>query len=455
MDHREQPNIVLINCDDLGYGDLACYGSQVHSTPVLDELAEQGIRFTNFYMASPVCSPSRGAMMTGCYPRRIGFGSFEGKGVLFPGQGVGLNPNESTMAAELRRQGYATMLIGKWHCGDQPEFLPTHHGFDAYYGIPYSNDMGRQVNREQHPPLPLMADATVLQEQPDQTALTERYAEQAVRFIRNHQDTPFFLYLAHMYVHLPIYVPDRFMKSSRNGAYGAAVAAIDWVTEVLVDELRQDGIEQNTLIIFTSDNGSRADHEGSNGPLRGRKGTTWEGGMRVPCIMYWPGTLAPGQVCDEVTSSIDFLPTLVHLAGGTVSHQRPIDGRDIRPLLFQEENAVSPHQAFFYYAGDTLEAVRVGRWKLHVHKGKEPMEALYDLDADIGESRNVYQEHPDVVQQLSAWLEECRNDLGDAATGATGAHCRPIGRVENPVPLTHYDSRHPYMMALYDLGDFG
>lgn len=455
MDLRSKPNIVLINCDDLGYGDLACYGSRVHSTPELDDLAAQGIRFTNFYMASPVCSPSRGAMMTGCYPRRIGFGSFEGKGVLFPGQGVGLNPEETTMASLLRDQGYATMIIGKWHCGDQPEFLPTEHGFDEYYGIPYSNDMGRQVHREHYPPLPLMVNDQVLQEQPDLTSLTERYAEQAVRFIRKNKEQPFFLYLAHMYVHLPLYVPDRFSRHSRNEAYGAAVEYIDWVTGVLVDELKQNGIENDTLIIFTSDNGSRADHEGSNGPLRGRKGTTWEGGMRVPCIMYWPGEIEAGQVCREIASSIDFLPTLVQLAGGQVPDDRIIDGKDIRPLMFQAPHSSPVHQAFFYYAGDTLEAVRAGSWKLHVRKGREAVQALYHLDRDPGESQNVYEDHPNVVQALRKLLDDCREDLGDAAMGMEGANCRPIGTVKNPKTLTTYDEKHPYMVALYDLEEFG
>lgn len=236
-----KPNIVLINCDDLGYGDLGCYGSPVHRTPVLDRMAEEGIRYTDFYMAAPLCSPSRGAMLTGCYPKRIGFGTFEGRQVLFPGQGVGLNPKEHTMAKALKEQGYSTMLVGKWHCGDQPEFLPSNHGFDHYYGLPYSNDMGRQTGREDYPPLPLMLDDDVLQEQPDQASLTERYIEQSVRFIRQNKDTPFFLYLAHMHVHLPLYVPDRFLKQSRNGAYGAAVEGTGHVHGLSADVRRFGG----------------------------------------------------------------------------------------------------------------------------------------------------------------------------------------------------------------------
>jgi len=271
-------NIILMNCDDLGYGDLACYGSPCNSTPHLDRLAAEGMRFTDFYMASPVCSPSRGAMLTGCYPPRIGFGSFDGRGVLFPGDPIGLNPSEITIAALLRDAGYATKIVGKWHCGDQPEFLPTRHGFDSYYGLPYSNDMGRQKVDDKWPPLPLLRDEEVMQEQPDQSGLTERYVEESLRFIREQRQRPFFLYLAHMHVHLPIYAPARFLRESRNGAYGAAVACIDWAAGVIMAELRRLGLEDNTMVIFTSDNGSRCRGEGgSNGVLRGIKTTTWEG----------------------------------------------------------------------------------------------------------------------------------------------------------------------------------
>ncbi|MDP7134262.1 MAG: sulfatase-like hydrolase/transferase, partial [Planctomycetota bacterium] len=295
-----RPNIILINCDDLGYGDLGCYGSEVNKTPALDRMAEEGMRFTDFYQASAVCSPSRGAMLTGCYPRRIGFGSFEGRWVLFPGQAVGLNQEEKTVASLLKEQGYATMLVGKWHCGDQPEFLPTRHGFDHYYGIPYSNDMGRQAGREHYPPLPLMDDDAVIQEQPDQASITERYVERSVRFIRENRGQPFFLYFAHMYVHLPLYAPQRFLRQSENGSYGAAVECIDWAASVLFDEIKELGLDENTLIVFTSDNGSRGrDEGGSNSPLRAQKGTTWEGGQRVPCIVRWPGKVPAGKMSSE------------------------------------------------------------------------------------------------------------------------------------------------------------
>jgi len=455
---REQPNVILINCDDLGYGDLSCYGSVKHDTPCLDRMAREGIRFTNFYMASSVCSPSRGAMLTGCYPPRIGFGDFEGRWVLFPGQGEGLHPNEITIGKALQQQGYATMLIGKWHCGDQPEFLPTRHGFDHYYGLPYSNDMGRQAGagRPEQPPLPLMLDEDVLQEQPDQTSLTERYLEQAVRFIRGHKQKPFFLYLAHMYVHLPLYVPDRFLKESRNGAYGAAVACVDWVAGAIMDELKRQGIDENTLVIFTSDNGSRCDHEGSNGPLRGRKGTTWEGGLRVPCIARWPGTVPAGVTSDEMIASLDFFPTLVRLAGGRVPTDRVVDGYEISSVMFDGEGTVrSPRETFFYYMKNHLCAVRAGRWKLHVWRQGGQVRELYDLDADIGETTNLIGEHPEIAARLERLLESCRTDLGDEATGRTGSGCRPKGKTARPEALTHYSLNHPYLISMYDMEDYG
>lgn len=451
-----KPNIILINCDDLGYGDLGCYGSTINKTPALDKMASEGMRFTDFYMASPVCSPSRGAMLTGCYPPRIGFGSFEGRGVLFPGQGVGLNPSEITIARLLKDQGYNTQIVGKWHCGDQKEFLPTRHGFDHYYGIPYSNDMGRQTEDDHRPPLPLLRDEEVIQAQPDQRAITERYVEECVRFIRTNKNTPFFLYLAHMHVHLPHYPPERFIRDSQNGVYGAAVACIDWATSVLFHELKTLDLDDNTLVIFTSDNGSRArDEGGSNAPLRSTKATTWEGGQRVPCLMRWPGKIPAGQTTRELTLSMDFYPTLAALGGATVPQDRIIDGKDIRPLMFGESNAKSAHDAFFYYKQNSIEAVRSGPYKLHIRKDKQDIQELYNLETDIGETTNVYDQHPDVVQTLQTKIDACRKDIGDDAAGITGQNIRPAGRVENPVPLTSYNPDHPYFIAMYDLKERG
>jgi len=464
----DRPNVILINCDDLGYGDLACYGSEVNRTPHLDDLAARGVRFTDFYMASSVCTPSRGAMLTGCYPKRIGFGVFQEKHwVLFPGMAEGLHTSEKTIASVLKQQDYATMLVGKWHCGDQPEFLPTEHGFDDYYGIPYSNDMGRQRwpwgdrGSSGYPPLPLISGDSVIEEQPEQEGLTERYAERSVQFIRDHQDEPFFLYLAHMHVHRPVLVANRFVKSSQNGPYGAAVEAIDWVTGVLVHELRRLGIEENTMVVFTSDNGSKGSEGGSNAPLRGGKGSCWEGGFRLPLIVAWPGQIEAGQTCEQVATSMDFLPTFAGLAGADVPDDRILDGKDIAPLLNDPQGATSPHEAFFYYQTDCLNAVRAGEWKLHVFRPTgcgEPSEAvleLYNLKQDIAESNNLAAERPEIVAQLQAHLVRMRDDLGDLATDQPGANCRPVGVAANPKPLTEFDPDYPYICAEYDTDEAG
>ncbi len=459
---RDHPNIVLINCDDLGYGDLGCYGSELHETPALDRMAAEGVRFTDFYMASPLCSPSRGALLTGCYPPRIGFGSFEGLPVLFPGQPVGLPDTEISLGRLLSDAGYATLMVGKWHCGDQPEFLPTNHGFDHYLGLPYSNDMGRQRgtattadgDQPGYPPLPLLEDDRVLEQQPDQSSLTGRYVAEVVDFMRTNRDRPFFVYLAHLYVHLPIYVEDRVVAMSRNGSYGAAVASIDRAAEVILGELSELGLDDDTLVVFTSDNGAldRADG-GSNLPLRGHKGTTWEGGMRVPGIARWPGTLAPGRVCDEVVTSMDLYPTFARLAGTAPPADRIIDGRDLTPLLF--DDGPSPHEAFAYYLMDDLCAVRSGRWKLHVARDGQPVRELYDLSTDPAETVDAADDHAEVVARLTMIAEEYRRRLGDARSGVEGVEVRPIGRVPEGRTLTTYDPTHPYHASEYDLPDRG
>lgn len=452
MPHR--PNIILINCDDLGYGDVGCYGSTRNKTPHLDCLAAEGMRFTDFYQASSVCSPSRGAMLTGCYPPRIDFGEFDGKGVLFPGDPTGLNPHEQTIATLLKATGYATALVGKWHCGDQREFLPTRHGFDHYYGIPYSNDMGMQKCRpECTVPLPLLKDEEVIQEQPDQCGLTERYVEKCIEFIRAHKHGPFFLYFAHMHVHLPLLVSQRFLEASSNGAYGAAVECIDWATGALMAELVRLGIDRNTLVIFTSDNGSRArDEGGSNAPLRGTKATVWEGGFRVPAIFRWPGVIPAGVVQHTMMSAIDFLPTFCALANAPLP-RLPIDGLDFSSVLLGQQLR-GPRTTFFYYAMHRLAAVRHGAWKLklgtEVWEQESPLPELYNLDTDLAEQHNVYHDHPDIGAQLASLMDECRAALGDAWRGIAGTQRRPKGRVAHPVTLTHFDPHHPYMIAEYD-----
>jgi len=445
----KQPNIILINCDDLGYGDLGVYGSTANRTPAIDRMAAEGVRFTDFYMASPVCSPSRGAMMTGCYPPRIGFGSFEGQCVLFPGQGVGLNPSEITIARLLKQAGYATAHIGKWHCGDQEEFLPTRHGFDEYYGLPYSNDMGRQANAFGFPPLPLIDGERVIEQQPDQASLTERYCERGIRFIRDHQSGPFFLYMAHMHVHVPHYAPERFRKQSYNGDYGACVECVDWCTDVILHELASLGIERETLVIFTSDNGSRGDRGGSNKPLRGNKASTFEGGLRVPCIMRWPGRIPAGSVVTDMAWSMDFYRTFAALAGANAPDDRIIDGGNILPTMLDPAARI-PDRPFFYYWMDELRAVRFGDYKYDcVNK------ALYNLRRDIGEENDIAGSNNDIVGRMEAMLAACRLDLGDSLAGTIGANIRPSGLVDNPKPLTEYHEDHPYYMAMYDKPDMG
>lgn len=453
----DRPNIVLINCDDLGYGDLGCYGSTRNATPGIDRLAARGIRLTDFYQGAAVCTPSRAAMLTGCYPRRVGMDVFDhGNKVLFPGDAIGLDPSEQTLGSMLKDAGYATAMIGKWHVGDQPEFLPTRHGFDRSFGLPYSNDMGRQVgDRKTFPPLPLVeGDAQgewIVELQPDQSSLTERYVEHAVRFMRAHRDGPFFLYLAHLHVHLPHYAPEVFLRASTNGRYGAAVLCIDWATRVIHHELRALGLEHNTIVIFTSDNGSRVrDEGGSNAPLRGVKGTNWEGGIRVPAIVSWPGQLSEGMTCGAMCTAMDFLPTLARLSGGTLAPAGPIDGVDLTSVLERPEMAASPHDRFLYYERDRLEAIRSGDLKLHLRTGE-----LYDLRTDIGEQRDIATERPDDVRTLTDLADGVVDELGDALANKPGTACRPPGRVDSPQPLAEHDSAHPYLIEMYDLPECG
>lgn len=456
-----KPNILYVNCDDLGYGDLGCYGSVLNRTPAIDSLAKEGTRFTNFYAASPLCTPSRGALMTGCFPPRIGFSSFDGKVVLMPGQGIGLNRSEMTLPRMLKSVGYETMIIGKWHCGDQPEFLPKNYGFDHYYGLPYSNDMGRQSRTwgialeeldKRYPPLPLIADDEVVEQQPDQSGLIERYVEQAIRFIRHHEG-PFFLYFAPLQVHLPLYAPERFVRESRNGDFGACVECVDWAVSVMVDELKRQGLYENTMIIFTSDNGSRGDHGASNGVLRGSKGTTWEGGQRVPCIVRWEGHIPAGRECHSLAGNLDFLPTFAALTGSKLG-ELPIDGVDIGPALFEEGNPCVRND-FYYYYTDILEAVRSGDWKLHFRKEGKSFSALYNLCEDPGESTDRSGEYPEVLERLNGLAKQCREQLGDAAVGEPGREVRKPDRVNSPHMLTGYEPTHPYIIALYDKQEDG
>ena len=464
-----KPNVIIIFADDLGYGDLGCYGSKINKTPTLDKMADEGKKFLDFYVSSPVCSPSRSSLLTGCYPQRISFGTFDGLRVLFPGQGIGLSTEEDTIAKILKESEYNTKIIGKWHCGDQEEFLPTNHGFDSYFGIPYSNDMGIQIENKDYdpndstlgkvtewdrPPLPLIRDKEVIQEQPDQRSIAERYTEDAVRFMRENKENPFFLYLAHMQVHLPLYAAEKFVNESENGDYGACVASIDWSTKVIFDELKELGIDENTIVIFTSDNGSRLENQGgSNGDLRGRKGQTWEGGQRVPCIIRWPKKINPGTECNEIATTMDFLPSITNLIDGKKPSKK-IDGIEMTDLFFSNDNS-SKRDSFFYYNEDDLEAFRYKNWKLHIKKEGTNVNELYDLSKDIGESNNIFDDNKDIVEELLVSINDCRKELGDKSLNMNGTEVRPAGRVKNPKPLTKFESNHPYMYAEYDKGERG
>ena len=438
-----KPNIVIIFCDDLGYGDIGCFGSTKHHTPNLDRMAAEGRRFTSFYVTSGVCTPSRSSLMTGCYPRRVNMHQNEKNlCVLFPVNQRGLNPDEITMAEVLKGQGYATACIGKWHLGDQPEFLPTRQGFDYYFGIPYSNDMGTNQGPGR-PPLPLLRNEEVIEAPADQDTLTKRYTDEVIRFMRENRDRPFFVYLPHTMPHNPVHASDEFRDSSANGRYGDSVEEIDWSAGQILAALKALDLDKNTLVIFTSDNGAAKRWGGGNGPLRGYKGSTWEGGMREPCIMRWPGTIPAGTECDELACTMDLMPTFARLAGTSAPKDRIIDGLDIWPLMAGKAGAGSPREAFYYYQMDQLQAVRSGKWKLHLplkpkkrNWGKPEPEGplmLFDLDADIGEQKNVADRHPRVVERLLALAEKARADLGD--TGRPGKNQRPAGFVENPKPL--------------------
>jgi arylsulfatase A len=445
-----KPNLVLILMDDMGYGDISPFNPDTKNrTPNLDRMANEGMKLTSFY-AAPVCTPSRAQVLTGCYAKRVSLPN-----VLFPASPVGLSRHERTVASLLKARGYATLCVGKWHVGDQPAFLPAHYGFDHYFGLPYSNDMGGEWDCADHgpvpgrmPPLPLVRDDRVIEtlKPADQDRLTERYTDEAVRFIRDHKDSPFFLYLAHTAVHVPLRPGDKFKGRSANGTYGDWVEEADASVGRVLDALRELHLEENTLVVFSSDNGpwlTQGRNGGTAGPLRGGKGSTYEGGVREPTLAWQPGRVAPGSTCDAVAGNIDLLPTFVRLAGGTVPGNPKIDGADIAPLLYGKTKD-SPRPAHFYFNGTRLEAVRCGPWKLAVAPQKEhngrpgPKETwrftpkLYDLDDDVGETTDVADKHPDVVNRLRQFASQMDADLG---TTKLGPGVRPPGFVMAPQPL--------------------
>ncbi len=441
-------NFVVILIDDMGYGDIGPFGSKLNRTPNLDRMAAEGMKLTSFYGA-PVCTPSRAQMMTGCYAKRVSMPN-----VIFPICPTGLSTQEKTVAALLKERGYATLCVGKWHLGDQPEFLPARHGFDHYLGLPYSNDMGGNARPakagakpDPRPPLPLVQDANVIEAPADQDKLTKRYTEEAVKFITAHRDRPFFLYLPHTAVHVPLHPGEAFKGKSANGTYGDWVEEVDWSVGQVLDTLRKLALDKNTMVLFTSDNGpwlGMGRNGGVAGPLRGGKFTCWEGGVREPSIAWWPGRIPAGSSCDAMMSEMDVLPTLVALAGGSVPTDRVIDGKDIWALL-SGKSKESPHEALFYFNGNRLEAVRSGPWKMAIApqgegtgKKDNPVAAsleaprLYNLDADIGETTDVAAQHADVVKRLQSYLAKMDADLG---IQGIGPGVRPCGRVTNPQPL--------------------
>ena len=441
----EKPNVIIVLIDDFGYGDLGCYGSTKHRTPHIDQMAREGIRLTDFYVGSSVSTPSRAALLTGCYPRRVSMHvnadpqplMSVGRQVLFPASHKGLNPSEVTIAELLKGQGYATACIGKWHLGDQLPFLPTRQGFDYYYGIPYSNDMDRP-----YCPLPLMEQEEVIVAPVNQDSLTIRYTNKTVEFIKAHKDTPFFIYLCHNMTHDPLAASPAFKGKSKNGLYGDATEELDWSMGVLFETLKQCGLDENTLVIFTSDNGAQEQFGGTNRPLRGEKGTTYEGGFRVPCIMRWPARIPASQENDELVTSMDLLPTLASYCGYEIPKDRIIDGHDVTDIL-EGQSIASPTEVFYYYQKQQLQAVRWRNWKYHLPlqeriKGPhlpdtEVGEArLYDLDSDLSETENVIDRHPEVVRQMNKLIEEVRSDMGD--WGYEGRNQRPAGVIDEPFP---------------------
>jgi arylsulfatase A-like enzyme len=440
-------NFVIIFTDDQGYGDLSCFGGEHVYTPNIDKMAEEGVKLTSFYVAAPLCTPSRAALMTGCYPRRVSMeppSSIVVKapnippGKRFPvclaADGNGLNPDEITIAEVAQSAGYRTGMFGKWHLGDQPEFLPTKQGFEEYFGLPYSHDITPKHPRQKYfnfPPLPMLEMEEVTELDPDKDYLTRRITERAVKFIKDHKDENFFLYVAHPIPHGPLaasaeakeaykQVLASGVKAAEN-IYSTAIYEIDWSVGQILAELKEQGVDGNTIVLFTSDNG--ATRKGNTKPLRGHKGQTLEGGMRMPTVIRWPGKIKAGAVNDQLMTTMDVLPTFAKLIDAKMPEDRIIDGKDILPVLL--DGAESPHEYFYYSHWGTLEAVRWQDWKLRIVKGEE---ALYNLKDDIGEQTNLKEQYPEIVNQL----KEVMQDFDEEIT----KNARPVGHVENPKALT-------------------
>ena len=442
----ERPNVIFVLCDNLGNGDVHCFNPQTkHRTPNLDRMAKEGTRFTSYYSASGVCTPSRAALMTGCYPVRLNMHvSDRGGLVLQPVAAKGLNPNETTLGEVMKSAGYATQIIGKWHLGDQPEFLPTRQGFDSFFGIPYSDDMTRDKRPEEWPELPLMRDEKVIEAPVDRDHLTRRYTEEAIRFIEASREKPFFLYLPHA---MPgstsdPYASPAFKGKSANGHWGDSVEELDWSMGEILAALKRLALDEKTLVIWTSDNGApqRNPAQGSNLPYKGWGYSTSEGAMRMPCIARWPNHVPANRECRELSSMLDILPTLAALTGAALPGHA-IDGHDIRPLLFGEAAAQSPtdQNGFFYYHMDQLQAVRSGPWKLYlpleskrasgVKRLTAPLQ-LFNVVEDVGETHELSVANPETVQRLLKLADQARTELGDENHAGKGQ--RPAGLAARP-----------------------
>lgn len=404
---NEKPNIVIFFTDDQGYADVGCYGAKGFETPNIDKLAMEGIRFTDFYVPATVCTPSRAGLLTGRYPKRANLH----KAVLFPFSENGLSQEEFTMAEMLKTVGYATACIGKWHLGHQEKYMPNNHGFDYYFGVPYSNDMDNHYYKNldfQAPPLPLYRNRELIESGPDQRYLTKRYTEEAVGFIEREKDNPFFLYVPHNMPHVPLHASETFEGKSDQGIYGDVIMELDWSVGEIVKALKQSGVYENTLFVFTSDNGPQI---GSATPLRGKKATTWEGGQREPAILVWPNKITAGVVCTEMVTSMDLMPTFASISGAILPEGLEMDGLDIMTLLDNPQDFHLPERPFYYYARNGKpEAVRFGKWKLHISKTRgwnegEPFPvSLYNLRDDISETKNLAESHPEIVSKMSAMI---------------------------------------------------
>jgi arylsulfatase A len=448
----KKPNIVFIFADNMGYGDAGCFGSELHRTPNIDNMAKEGMRLTSLYSSSGVSTPSRASLMTGCYAQRVDMDLDEYESwVLRPISKKGLNTDEITIAELLKAEGYSTACIGKWHLGDQPGVLPVNHGFDYFCGIPYSEDMVPSF-RPDWPELPLLENDKVIQAPVDLTTTTRRYVKEAIRFITENKDKPFFLYFPHNLPGssaIPI-VDDAFRGKSANGSYGDAIEEIDWSVGQIINTLKESGLIDNTIIVFTSDNGSPKGRSGSSGlgsndPFAGDGYTTMEGGMRVPCVVQWSEVIPAGMLNNELCTMMDWLPTFTYLAGGQVPEDRIIDGKNIWPLISGDTAARSPHDIFYYYMGDQLQALRDRKWKLHLaldnkfdsgdknkFYGSSKLK-LIDLSTDIKEEIDLSEQYPEVVKRLLSKAKDISIELGDPVH--KGEKVRDAKYINNPKPL--------------------